>query len=203
MKKSQAISVALGMALLWSGQTYVCAKPCTKVQASADMNANELNVCSEKNKFGHHALKIHVHINAPPNLVWEAIRENRAADPDVQYSKFTEISDSERLLEQKYTAIPIFGSTICVLKLDEQLNKSIEYNLVSSDRLSEFEGRWVLCKAEEDGGTELELSNHLKLNLPVPQRLIDAFSAPKMKARVMFVKNLAESKKQLQIAAKN
>ncbi len=201
MKKLQAIAVGMGMAFLFSGQSYVCAKPEAKMQATGD--ANTLDVSSAKNKFGHHALKIRIYIDAPANLVWDAIRENRASDPDVQYSKFTEISDTERLLEQKYNAIPLLGSTTCLLKLEEKLNQSIDYNLVKSDRLSEFEGSWVLTKADDERGTVLELSNHLKLNLPVPQRLIDAFSAPKMKARILFVKNLAENKRQLQIASKN
>lgn len=155
----------------------------------------------ERNCFGHKSLTMRIVINAPADLVWDAIRENRLSDPDVQYSKSTPLSETVRILEQKYVAIPIFGATTCKLKVEENKLRRIDYNLISSDRLKEFEGSWILASSEEPGQTELCLSNHLKLNLPIPQRLIDAFAEPKMKARLLWVKELAESKKKLQIAS--
>lgn len=164
-------------------------------------NSKQIHVSRCQNKFGHKALKAEVMIEAPANLVWEAIRDNRLADPDVQYSKFTRISEKERLLEQKYVSIPVFGATTCLLKLEEDKNKRIDYNLVKSDRLREFEGSWILTSSEDNLSTKLELSNHVRINLPIPQRLIDAFAEPKMKARLSWVKQLAESKKRSQIAS--
>lgn len=178
------------------------------VRASANETKSPQEDCAEKlitkterNKFGHHALNLKIHINAPASLVWQAIRENRNSDPDVEYSKITELSETQRILEQKYKSLPVFGSTTCVLQLNESIHKRIDYNLIKSDRLSEFEGSWILTASENGQTTELELSNHLKLNLPIPQRLIDAFAAPKMKARISWVKALAESKQKQQIAS--
>lgn len=203
MKKHPRILqfLALAIGLLAITSSNVSAEPCKK-EIDSSKNSEELKIASTRNKFGHHALTVAIVINAPPNLVWEAIRENRSSDPDVQYSKFTAINESERMLEQKYTSLPIFGSTTCTLKLEEELHKRIDYNLVSSDRLSEFEGSWVLSPTEDMHSTRLELSNHLKLNIPVPQRIIDAFAAPKMKTRVIWVKNLAENKNKMQIASR-
>jgi hypothetical protein len=203
MKKTLRILqfTALAIGLFTITQSNVLAEPCEK-KSEQKKNAEQLQVVSAKNKYGHHALTVQIVINAPPNLVWEAIRENRLADPDVQYSKFTAINETERMLEQKYTSLPIFGATTCTLRLEEELHKRIDYNLIKSDRLSEFEGSWVLSPSEDQHSTTLELSNHLKLNIPVPQRLIDAFAAPKMKTRVMWVKNLAENKNKMQIASR-
>ena len=202
MKKTQRIlqltALAIGLAIT---QANVLAEPCEK-KIEQKKNSEQVQVVSAKNKYGHHALTVQIVINAPANLVWEAIRENRLSDPDVQYSKFTAINESERMLEQKYTSLPIFGSTTATLKLEEELHKRIDYNLIKSDRLSEFEGSWVLSPSEDQHSTTLELSNHLKLNIPVPQRIIDAFAAPKMKTRVMWVKNLAENKNKMQIASR-
>ena len=205
MKKLHFVSIVFGMLLSLSAQTYVCSSPetPTKDDIKEASSSSTMKVSSEKNKWGHHALKIRIQIDAPANLVWDAIRENRLGDPDVLYSKFTQVSESERILEQRYVSLPLFGSTTCFLKLNEELNRSIDYSLIKSDRLSEFEGTWVLTPIDNNRSTLLELTNHLKLNLPVPQRLIDAFAGPKLKTRVLFVKNLAESKKQLQIAAVN
>lgn len=203
MKRLQATSLLVGLSILFiqADQNSALANPFKSEKKSAE-SSDSISMCSERNKFGHHALKVQIKINAPAPLVWEAIRENRLADPDVQYSKFTQISETQRLLEQKYTSLPVFGSTTCTLQLEENVHKRIDYNLIKSDRLSEFEGSWVLTPCEEDGTTMLELSNHLKLNIPLPQKLLDAFAAPKMKSRVLWVKQVAENKRQSQIASR-
>ncbi|MBX9686792.1 MAG: hypothetical protein K2X27_08825 [Candidatus Obscuribacterales bacterium] len=170
-------------------------------EEKTDKNNNSVQISNEQNKFGHKALKVRIQIHASPSLVFDAIKDNRAADPDVQYSKFTQITINQKLLEQKYVSIPILGSTTCTLMVEESLNKRIDYNLVKSDRLSEFEGSWVITKGSSDECTTLELSNHLKLKFPIPQKLIDSFSAPKMKERIKLVKELAESKQKIQIAS--
>ena len=179
-----------------SAQTAVFAAPCDESK-----DKHEMAVSTEKNKFGHRALKAHIVIKASPKLVWDAIRDHRDSDPDVQYSKITVLSEREHLLEQKYTSLPVFGAATCTLKLEEDKYKRIDYSLLKSDRLKEFEGTWIL--SSDDGGetTKLELSNHLRLQLPIPQRLVDAFAGPKLKSRLALVKHLAESKRQSQIAS--
>lgn len=161
----------------------------------------DICVFSEKNKYGHKAIKGSVRINASVKEVWDAIRDHRESDPDVASSKLTYLPGNERVLEQKYVAIPVIGSTSCTLKLDEDLYKRIDYTLMKSDRIKEFEGSWVLT-SEDEHSTTLELSNHLKLHLPIPQRLIDAFAQPKLKARLAMVKKIAETKRQSQIASR-
>lgn len=200
MTKPFVHSIILVLALSVA-QNAVVAAP-QKCDEQKDKEKQELNVTTEKNKFGHRALKSHVIINASPKVVWDAIREHRDSDPDVQYSKMTILSEKEHLLEQKYTSLPVFGAATCTLKLEEEKYKRIDYCLLKSDRLKEFEGTWIL--SSEDGGesTKLELSNHLRLHLPIPQRLIDAFAGPKLKSRLAFVKKLAETKRQSQIASK-
>lgn len=178
----------------------------TQVSAEAAPNCKtekgEMTVSTERNKFGHKALKATVKINASPKLVWEAITAHRDSDPDVAFSKMTYISETEKLLEQKYVSLPVLGATTCTLHLNEELYKRIDYQLAKSDRISEFEGSWVLSSQDGDS-TELELTNHLKLHMPIPQKLVDAFSAPKLRARLAHVKHLAESKRQAHIASKD
>ena len=163
---------------------------------------NEVLVSTEKNKFGHKALKASIKINASPKLVWEAITAHRESDPDVAFSKITYISESEKVLEQKYVSLPVLGATTCTLHLNEELYKRIDYHLTKSDRISAFEGSWILSSQDGDS-TELELTNHLKLHMPIPQKIVDAFSAPKLKARLAHVKQLAEAKRQTQIASRD
>ncbi len=201
MNRTKAMVRVAGLAFVLStSQISVFAEsPCAESKVDETIPA----VTSMKNQYGHKALKVRIKINATPKYVWEAVRENRLADPDVQYSKITQINECQKTVEQKYHSIPIFGATTCVMRVDEQNQKRIDFILLKSDRLAEFEGSWELIPSADEKSTTLELSNHLKLNAPIPQKLVDAFAAPKMKARVLFVKELAESKQQVQIAAKN
>ena len=66
MNKQQVLSVALLFSLFSANQAYVDAKPSVKEVGKTDA----LKVESEKNKYGHHALKVSVCIDAPPELVW-------------------------------------------------------------------------------------------------------------------------------------
>lgn len=144
------------------------------------------------NADGHRMISVRMLINANQLLVWRAIRDSRKDDPDVQYSKITQVSETEKILEQKYVALPVFGATTCVLKVNEEAGKRVDYKLVKSDRLAEFEGSWVLTPVGETK-TMMELSNHIKLKFPLPQKLVDMFTGKKLAARALFVKNKAES----------
>lgn len=151
------------------------------------------------NAEGHRMISVRILVNANQRLVWQTIRDSRQDDPDVQYSKITQVSDTEKILEQKYVALPVFGATTCVMKVNEDMGKRVDYKLIKSDRLAEFEGSWILTQAGENK-TMMELSNHIKLKLPVPQKLVDMFTGKKLAARALFVKTKAESA-QLSIAS--
>jgi hypothetical protein len=139
------------------------------------------------------SIRITMVVNASTDNVWHAICDNRDDDPDVQYSKITKISDTERLLEQKYVSIPFVGSTTCVLHIAENPGKRIDYELVRSEHLSAFGGTWILSPSEDGRSTTVEVSNHLKLKFPLPQKIVDGFAKHKLKARVELVKQQAEA----------
>jgi hypothetical protein len=139
------------------------------------------------------SIKITMLVNASTKSVWHAICDNRDDDPDVQYTKITKISETERLLEQKYVSIPFVGATTCVLHIAEEPGKRIDYELVRSEHLASFGGTWVLSPTEDGKSTIVEVSNHIKLKFPMPQRIVDGFAKHKLKARVEMVKQQAEA----------
>ncbi len=139
------------------------------------------------------SIKVKMVVNASPQNVWKAICDTRTDDPDVKFSKITKISETQRLLEQKYVSLPFLGSTTCVLHISEDPGKRIDYELVKSDHLSEFAGTWILTQGEDGKSTIVEVSNHIKLKFPLPQKIVDGFAHHKLKSRVQMVKNTAEA----------
>lgn len=147
---------------------------------------------TETGSDSHKGIKLRMVVNATANSVWHAICDNNDNDPDVKYSKITRISDTERLLEQKYAAIPFVGSTTCVLRINEDHLKRIDYELVRSDCLAKFAGMWVLSPGPDGKSTIVEVSNQIKLKFPIPQKIVDSFAKHKLKSRALLVKKAAE-----------
>lgn len=139
------------------------------------------------------AIRVRMVINASATNVWKAIRDTRSDDPDVKFTKITWINDTQRILEQKYVSVPFLGATTCVLHVSEDPLKRIDYELVRSEHLSEFNGTWLLSEAADGRSTVIEVSNHLKLKFPLPQKIVDAFTRHKLKSRVQMVKESAEA----------
>lgn len=141
-------------------------------------------------------------IKAPPEVVWKAVHDERQNDPDIAYSKVLEQGENQCKLEQKFTLIPVLGTSTCVTHQVEVPNERIDYKLLHSDHFKAMEGSWVLSSVDGGKSTQLEFSSHLDLGLPVPKMLMDSITSKKMEKRLSNIKKLAESRHQA-IAAKN
>lgn len=161
------------------------------VMSDRTAEATVERMLTETGSDSHKGIKLRMVVNATANSVWHAICDNNDNDPDVKYSKITRISDTERLLEQKYAA-PFLGSTTCVLRINEDHLKRIDYELVRSDCLAKFAGMWVLSPGPDGKSTIVEVSNQIKLKFPMPQKIVDTFAKRKLKSRALLVKKVAE-----------
>lgn len=140
-----------------------------------------------------------IKINAHPSIVWDAVHEERKTDPDLAYSKVLEEAKNEhgkteQTLEQKFQLIPVFGTSVCVLKSTEDLHKRIDYYLLKSDRFKAVEGSWILQPAE-DGSTILELGSYIDIGVPAPRSFVESIASKKIANRVSNVKKCAENHK--------
>ncbi|MBZ0295056.1 MAG: hypothetical protein K8L99_21005 [Anaerolineae bacterium] len=140
-------------------------------------------------------------INAPAEIVWQTVHEERQKDPDIEYSKVLEQHDNHCRLEQKFKLIPIIGTAVCQMHNSEVALERIDYKLISSDRFKAMEGSWVLSPGADKNFTYLELSTHLDLGLPVPSAMMTSVTSTKLKKRLGNVKKMAE-KTQRTLAAK-
>src|ERR1700722_18181127 len=108
-------------------------------------------------------VKAHLLIKAPPQIVWDAVHEERKHDPDMAYSKVIEEGVNECKLEQKFTLLPVIGTATCLMHQHEVPLQRIDYKLLKSDRFKAMEGSWVFTSAEDGKATLLELSTHLDM----------------------------------------
>lgn len=137
-------------------------------------------------------IKASICIDAPREVVWQAVHDERKHDPDLAYSKIIVPGEHEYVLEQKMVLIPVFGSAVCEMQNKEVPLERIDYKLIKSDHFKHMEGSWVLTSTS-DGKTNLELSTSLDLGMPVPKSVINGFTAKKLQRRLKHVKESAES----------
>ncbi len=150
---------------------------------------NKVQVSTE-DRTGKTWFKAQVMVDAPPDLVWQSVHEERRHDPDLAYSKVLEQKDNECRLEQKFVLIPVIGASVCEMKNWEVPGQRIDYKLIKSDRFKAMEGSWVLTPVKD--GTLLELNTHLDLGLPVPKPLMNSVTSKKLERRLGNVRKMAE-----------
>ncbi len=134
-------------------------------------------------------------IKAPPEVVWDAVHEQRKSDPELAYSKVLRQGVNEATLEQKFMVIPVIGSAVCTMNTQEVPNRRIDYQMVKSDRFKAMEGSWVLTPSADGKSTTLELSSHVDLGLPVPRGMMNGVTQKKLERRLAHVRELAEKSK--------
>jgi hypothetical protein len=132
-----------------------------------------------------------VNIKASPCIVWEAVHNERAKDPDLNYSRVIEQIGTKIFVEQKFNPMPMIGAPVCLIEQEETLQKRIDYKLVRSDKFKNMVGSWIL-EETPDGGTSLELHSMLDTGLPCSQLAINMFLKDKINKRLARVKGAAE-----------
>ena len=162
--------------------TKIAAKTGRKVQVSA-----------EERQGGKVWYKGKVLVNAPAEVVWQTVHDERQHNPDLEYSKILSQTNNSCVLEQKFCLLPVIGSATCVTDHTEVPLKRIDYKLVKSDRFKEMEGSWVLTPTEDGRCTTLELSSHMDMGFPVPKPFMNAIATKKMERRLVHIRQMAES----------
>ena len=149
-------------------------------------------VSSELKQTGRRWVKARILINATPEVVWNAVHEERQSDPDLAYSKVLTQEQNRLTLEQKFAFLPVIGTATCVMLNEEVPFQRIDYRLLKSDHFKVMEGSWVLTPHQEGRATILELSTYLDLGYPVPRAFMDGITSQKLQRRLSSVKVLSE-----------
>lgn len=170
------------------------------VQAKSKVKTSTTQVSYIKDQDKKNWVQAKVIIDAPPNIVWDTVHDERKKDPDLAYSKVLSQKDNHAVLEQKFQLIPILGTSVCKMSNDEVPGKRIDYKLLHSDRFKAMEGSWVLNPIDNGKKTELVLSTHIDLGFPAPESMMNNATGKKLQRRLGNVKAMAE-RVQSQVAA--
>jgi ribosome-associated toxin RatA of RatAB toxin-antitoxin module len=132
-------------------------------------------------------------VNAPSETVWQAIKDQRLADPSLEYSKVLENNGNTYTLQEKMR-IPLIGLETITLHIRLTPGERIKYSLMDSNRFKCYDGSWQITPIKSGDSSLLRLSHHTELNLAVPGFLLRKVIARKVSQRLLAVKTLSESR---------
>lgn len=134
-------------------------------------------------------------INAPVEIVWKMVHEERETAPNLVYSKLHKEDSNLLVFEQKWTIVPFIATTTCVISENEIPYKRIDYKVIKSNQFKVMEGAWIFTpinNGSDAAKTELELTTHLELRRLAPMKLVNAMAKRKIEQRLAHIKELAE-----------
>src|SRR5579883_1945993 len=73
----------------------------------AKLEKGQVVIGTQNKANGRRWVTAKIRISAQPNVVWEAVHEERKTDPDLAYSKVVEENKNEQTLEQKFQLLPV------------------------------------------------------------------------------------------------
>ncbi len=150
------------------------------------------NTCPEKKNQRPVTSKIV--IKAPLAEVWSSIHRARSQDPELTSFKILTVDENHAIVRQTMM-LPFLGEARCLLSLTDSPPNRIDYKLIESNSFKTFDGTWLLSPVSYGQSTRIDLTCYSDLKKPVPQFLLRAITARKMRKRLDFVKFLAEKKK--------
>ena len=162
-------------------------------EALAKSAPSPVQLSQTKTAAGKRLIKATVKINAPPELVWEAIHQERNHDPSVIYTQTFDEKPGEYSLKQKYNLLPGFGTAECVIRNLEIPHKRIDYYLIQGDNFKKMEGSWVLTSMDAGKSTLLELTTYVETVFSIPRFFLDSVTSRKAEKLVASTKRHAES----------
>jgi len=139
-------------------------------------------------------------IKASPKVVWQAVRDARQTDTDLEYSHVLTKFGNTETLEQKFIGLPVLGSAIAVLQQTEIPYNRIDYTMISSDKFKKLQGSWTFKPVNGGKETILRLSSSLDVGIPFSGGMVRNATKRKVVHRVENVKRIAELT-QAQLAA--
>jgi hypothetical protein len=145
-----------------------------------------LNPCGQ-------TMKKSIEVNASPEAIFRAIRSYRSADPENRTVKSE--ADGKAIIEEKFGGVPIVGHSMITYEETEVPFERIDYTLVHGDKLSKFEGAWVLTPSSDGKSTNVDLIADLDIALvfPFKDQILNAQADQDMQRRLDYVKEMAEN----------
>lgn len=131
-------------------------------------------------------------VRAHPTRVWKAIQKYRTSEPARR--KLLSYHNGKATIQEDFLTLPIIGSTSCTYAEHEHPYSRIDYELVTSDKLTAFDGCWTLTPVNGGRDTLVRLSCRLntKMNAPLKKRLIGVAVKRDISRRFKFIKQYSQ-----------
>lgn len=132
-------------------------------------------------------------IQAPADVIYDTILGLRHNTPNVV--KELEKSGDTAVLEETFQDLPFVGKAKCTYQENYTPCKSVEYHMLHSDKFKCFEGMWSLSPSADGKSTDVQLSSHIELDLPIPflKQVTNTQTLKGVKERLEKVKQISES----------
>ncbi len=132
-------------------------------------------------------------IQAPAEVIYDTILSLRKETPN--RVKELEKNGDQAVLEETFQNLPFVGKAKCTYQENYTPCKSVEYHMLHSDKFKCFEGMWSLSPLPDGKGTDVQLSSHIELDLPIPflKQVTNTQALKGVKERLERVKQISES----------
>ena len=140
----------------------------------------------------HKAVGSTIVINAPPEVVFEAVRKQRNSVE--QHRTLEKFDGKVAIIKEKLENVPIYGRVDCTWQETEDPYKRIDYKMLSSTKFKEGFGSWIFTPSADGKSTTLEFNSYTDSGLMVPfgGELTKMESMKTSKARLAHIKEVSE-----------
>jgi hypothetical protein len=141
----------------------------------------------------HEAVGSKIVINAPAEVVFEAIRKQRNSTE--QHRHLESFDGKKAVIKENMENVPIYGKVDCTWEETEDPYKRIDYKLVNSTKFKGGFGSWVLTPGPDAKTTTLEFTSYTDSGLMVPFAgvLTKNESMKTAKIRLEHIKQVSEA----------
>lgn len=133
-----------------------------------------------------------VQVTASPKAVWEALRKHRLITPG---RKLVSYKENQAVISEEFVKLPVLGSANILYTETEHPMSEIDYKLIRSDKIKQFEGSWKLLPTDDRKHTLLQLTTRTDtgIHMPFSGMLTRKNTRQRAKQRLSEIKALAES----------
>jgi hypothetical protein len=141
----------------------------------------------------HEAVGSKIVINAPAEVVFEAIRKQRNSTEQHRHQE--SFDGHKAVIKENMENVPIYGKVECLWEETEDPYKRIDYKLLKSSKFKGGFGSWVLTPGPDGKSTTLEFTSYTDSGLMVPfaGTLTKNESMKTAKIRLDHIKEVSEA----------
>jgi len=130
-------------------------------------------------------------VNAKPQCVYHAIQKARTTTGS---RRLVSYKNNQAIIEEFFDGLPLIGSAKCLYQENETSPTRIDYTMIESDKLSRFEGAWILTP-QADGKTAVTLTSNTAcaIKLPFVDKLATQSAIRRVERRLHEIATAAEA----------